>query len=95
MNRRDWATAFKLAAPGQDRKRLYQIYIRSSAWQQSTARLQCINRAQGRCEVCNRKGRHVHHITYKNIGNESPNDLLYVCLSCHEYLHNPSSKGLS
>jgi 5-methylcytosine-specific restriction endonuclease McrA len=85
--RKDWARAFQLAAPGRDRKALYTKYINSSAWNQSTARLACIERAQGRCEVCGRKGKHVHHITYQRIGAELPTDLQYVCLVCHEGLH--------
>lgn len=85
--RKDWALAFKQAAPGRDRKRLYNNYINSSAWNQSLPRLARIEKAHGRCELCGRKGKEVHHLTYERIGAELPQDLMYVCLSCHEELH--------
>ena len=87
MTRQEWVRAFQQVPPGQLRKALYTKYINSASWNQSTQRLACIERARGRCELCGRKGKQVHHKTYYRIGNELPEDLLYLCLDCHEYQH--------
>ena len=42
------------------------------------------------CAVCNEKvnSLQLHHLTYKNIGNEQKDDLIPVCENCHKMLHS-------
>ena len=40
------------------------------------------------CIICSSKTKlEVHHKTYKNIGNESENDVVLLCSGCHRYIH--------
>ena len=34
---------------------------------------------------------HIHHITYKNVGNEPLTDLVAVCGECHAKLHTSTA----
>lgn len=47
-------------------------------------------RDERRCRICNSDNRiSVHHRTYhRGRGKELPNDLITVCLECHELFHN-------
>jgi hypothetical protein len=48
-------------------------------------KLQCKNK----CEVCGEtKPLQAHHLSYDNLGNESPSEILMVCDSCHCICHN-------
>jgi hypothetical protein len=64
----------------------YQEYIKSDRWRRKREKV--IKRAGGVCEEC-RKGRirHVHHLTYKRLGNEWLSDLLGLCFGCHQAKH--------
>lgn len=50
-----------------------------------------LRRAAGRCENCGEAlvwhSTHVHHLTYERVGCERPDDLLVLCLRCHERQH--------
>lgn len=56
-------------------------------------------RSGGKCEHpgCSNRGEHVHHKTYKNVGNEDPEDLEFLCSFHHgtrhggSKYHNPKS----
>lgn len=42
----------------------------------------------GMCQRCGRStARHVHHLTYNNLGHEPLSDLMPVCGSCHQAIH--------
>jgi hypothetical protein len=46
-----------------------------------------IDRSRGYCENCGAKSRlEVHHVTYDRFGQEDPNDLLAVCVPCHQVM---------
>lgn len=65
---------------------IYEVYIRSESWRQK--RLQVLRRARGICERCNEwPVVNVHHITYERLGDERLEDLLGVCICCHDLLH--------
>jgi len=69
-------------------------YIASEEWQQSPQRLECLRRAANSCEMCGVKyGLEVHHIHYRNFGNETPDQLVYLCCLCHDYTHEIAGKG--
>lgn len=65
----------------------YNDYLQSERWRQTREkRLQIDGRV---CVVCGSgKDLNVHHISYRNIGNEDiENDLITLCHPCHAMLH--------
>lgn len=68
----------------------YPEYLQTPEWQ---ARRQfALDRAEWRCQVCNREDRlHVHHNTYERRGVERAADLIVLCEDCHGLYHG---KGL-
>jgi hypothetical protein len=64
----------------------YQAYLRSPAWRSLRAKV--IVRARGICERCYRwPVVNIHHLTYRRLGSERPEDLLGVCTKCHDEIH--------
>ena len=72
-----------------------ELYFTTPEWKRK--RRQIIKRCNGICESCTtKKVRDIHHLTYKNLGNESLKDLLGVCRECHKMLNlktEPSKLG--
>ncbi|MBA2754805.1 MAG: HNH endonuclease [Chloroflexia bacterium] len=64
----------------------YRDYLNSYNWQQ---RRQFILQRDGhRCRQCGDAYRlEVHHLTYRRLGREHPNDLMTLCRPCHESVH--------
>ena len=69
----------------EERKRIYEEYINSTHWNEK--RLLAIDRDEGLCVLCKAKGTQVHHLTYKNFGNEDLRDIILLCADCHKYIH--------
>lgn len=64
----------------------YDEYLKTEHWQ--TVRSGAIERAGGRCQLCNDdRDLHVHHRTYERRGSEEPTDVVALCKSCHERFH--------
>ncbi|NBD34380.1 MAG: hypothetical protein GVY30_00090 [Chloroflexi bacterium] len=63
----------------------YRRYLRSPRWH--VKRLRVLIRDGGRCQMCGRYGRDVHHLTYKRIFREPLFDLVTLCRECHTTLH--------
>lgn len=65
-------------------------YYRSDDW---TDRKQPVwNRARGRCERCKMNpGDDVHHLHYRTLFREQPEDLMFLCRGCHDFLHGHSA----
>jgi len=64
----------------------YQKYLYSKEWE--SLRNAVMVRADGWCELCNRKAVEVHHIKYpKNLEDDNIKNLLAVCRTCHLKLH--------
>ncbi len=60
----------------------YLTYINSAAWRDRRQR--ALRLAGYRCRVCGEGKRlQVHHVTYKNLGNEADDDLTVLCWYCH------------
>lgn len=64
----------------------YQEYLKSSKWQ--VLRQMVFDRCGGICEACKANAMTAtHHITYRNLGDEKPWQLLGVCELCHDTIH--------
>jgi len=65
----------------------YNGYLKSQAWFEKKEAVH--KRAEYTCEICKTATSfQVHHLTYERVGNENMEDLIAVCASCHEELHN-------
>jgi hypothetical protein len=64
----------------------YGQYLRTPHWRK--VRDEALNRAQGRCALCNATDRlQVHHRTYERRGCERPADVVVLCDDCHGRHH--------
>lgn len=72
----------------------YSTYINSEDWIENPVRKLRIYNADNKCELCSsEESLEVHHIHYKNLGNEKYNDLRLLCRECHEQTHKAAGKG--
>lgn len=68
----------------------YATYIKSRAWR--LKRLEVLRRCNGVCEKCGLwPATNVHHKSYEHLGDELPEELIGVCLDCHQSFHETSS----
>jgi hypothetical protein len=63
----------------------YTDYLISHEWKEK--RQQVLDRANGLCEQCGKPAGEVHHLSYKNVGNEPLSDLVALCYWCHHKAH--------
>jgi 5-methylcytosine-specific restriction endonuclease McrA len=69
-----------------DPKKDYAAWLETYAWQE--IREKALERAEHCCADCGAERRlEVHHLTYKNLGTEQPEDLVVVCSDCHIERH--------
>jgi hypothetical protein len=62
------------------------VYLRTSHWKK--VRMACISRAGGWCEGCLwRRATVAHHANYLCLFDERPEDVLALCVECHERMH--------
>lgn len=72
-------------------RRKYDLYMNSREWQLKKRKVK--ERSGGICERCrDYPSEAVHHLHYRNLYKEPPEDLLDVCKGCHDYIHDRSSK---
>ena len=70
----------------------YQDYINSDNWQRKRNERLALDRKQ--CVLCfSLTNLHVHHVTYERLFKEKMSDLMTVCKSCHEVIHNRNFEG--
>ena len=63
-------------------KEEYLDYIQSEEWKDKSREFV---KCAGKCEVCgSRDYLESHHLTYKNIGEETGEDIEVLCNSCHQ-----------
>ena len=71
-------------------KEEYAVYRATSEW--FKRRTRCLEDHEYRCQVCGctswRRIVDVHHLHYRNVGNEMPEDVLPLCCIHHEMIHN-------
>lgn len=63
----------------------YSSYLDSYEWKEK--RQQKLDQARGLCERCGEKATEVHHLSYRNIGDEPLGDLMAICYWCHHQEH--------
>lgn len=67
----------------------YKQYLATPHWK--CTRREALKRVGAKCERCGALNDDVtlvvHHLTYDNIGHESPEDLMVLCQSCHGLEH--------
>lgn len=71
-------------------KQKYDAYLKTEAWRAKKKLVR--KRAGGICERCDgrsgfNQNHEVHHYTYKNLFCEHLEDLGFLCVPCHEFLH--------
>jgi 5-methylcytosine-specific restriction endonuclease McrA len=67
--------------------RRYNDHLASDRWRE--LRRLVMARCHGTCEGCGeRPAVQIHHLTYERLGNEMLFDLVAVCMTCHETIHN-------
>lgn len=68
----------------------YKAYIQSKEWYD--IKLDIIHNRGSKCEACGTpkpaQGLQLHHLTYKRLYNELPEDLQLLCKGCHLTAHN-------
>ena len=66
--------------------RWYNSYLQTPKWFER--RDAVLRRAKGMCEGCGkRKAEQIHHLTYRNAGDEFLWQLVAVCKVCHDRFH--------
>lgn len=67
----------------------YQDHLDSDKWKEF--RLNILEKYNNTCQKCGSKfdarDLHVHHLHYRSFGNEKDEDVLLVCVKCHEEIH--------
>ena len=73
----------------------YQDYLKTKHWQR--VRGDALERAEYHCAVCgsSEERLHVHHNTYKRLGNERDADLVVLCEECHAIFHEHMATVIS
>ena len=67
-------------------KKRYSEYLKSKEW--AEIRIDLFNKRGKKCEWCDcKKSLQVHHLHYRNIFREEPEDLVILCKVCHEKEH--------
>src|SRR5574344_308004 len=64
----------------------YKDYINSDEWKNKS---KLFLRKNPTCQICLKyRSEDVHHLTYKNLGNEQKGELMALCTRCHRNIHN-------
>lgn len=64
----------------------YEKYLLSDEW--AEIKISLFEKRGKKCEICNsKKFLQIHHLSYINIFNEEPEDLIILCSDCHKKEH--------
>ena len=66
----------------------YKAYLKTKHWKGIRLKYK-----GSKCLFCDSKRIQVHHLTYKNIGNETGRDLVPLCRKHHKKIHNIKKSG--
>jgi 5-methylcytosine-specific restriction endonuclease McrA len=68
----------------------YRNHLQSEYWK--NIRRHALERDNRICQSCKKEqATEVHHLTYKNLGNESLDELISYCRACHEKVHEKTN----
>ncbi len=71
----------------------YDEYLQTPHWKYVRGRTICA--AAGQCSRCqNYDALQVHHLSYKHLGDEKPEDLQALCKDCHLLAHSNRPQSL-
>lgn len=72
---------------GMDHDKAYHRYIGTRCWKR--LRLGVFRKAGWTCEECGASMcmLHAHHLSYDRLGSEAPEDLVALCVKCHDAIH--------
>lgn len=65
-------------------------YLKSEEWKNLR---DCIMSSKPDCQCCGGPSTDVHHMVYRNIVDIKVSDLIPVCRTCHEYIHQAIDDG--
>lgn len=66
----------------------YREHLKSKKWTKKKNRLKEMNFFGKKCDVCFKEITDTHHKTYNRLGNESDNDLVFLCRYHHFQAHD-------
>lgn len=66
--------------------RWYSKYLQTTYWKR--LRNNVLKSNNNRCFYCNKYAKIGHHLTYINVGNEKPGEVIPVCKRCHDKIHS-------
>ena len=67
----------------------YYEYINSDQWKDRRKRFMLSKAHRSKCRICDtRKNIHIHHKSYKSLGDEKDYHLIALCAYHHKDLHN-------
>jgi RecQ family ATP-dependent DNA helicase len=71
----------------------YEKYLESHRWKEFS---KDILAKHENCQICERKAQHVHHLHYRTLGREDPEDIMALCEKCHCFIHpdNPMTQKI-
>ena len=65
---------------------IHRTHLQSVYW--NNIRLLVLERDKNTCQLCKtEEAKDVHHLTYKNLGNETIDELISYCRACHDKVH--------
>ena len=65
----------------------YLKYLRSKKWQHKKQDFRASKLFKNGCHVCGREKVDIHHKSYKRLGQERLTDLVALCRTCHDAVH--------
>lgn len=65
----------------------YQNYLNSTTWKKKKGSVKCFHFTGKRCYLCGTKKTEAHHKTYKRLGYEKPEDIVFLCRYHHKGVH--------
>lgn len=89
---KDYTTIPEFIPNGHRRDRKsYEAYLNSKHWK--TRRKLMLSITSGKCAKSGEVAAHVHHLTYANLFNERPSDLMPLCETWHKAVHEDNGKN--
>lgn len=70
----------------------YVTHLKSKKWK--ALRRRRLKQDGKQCTSCfSTENLTVHHLTYERFGHEDLNDIITLCIDCHNKVHNRQPKG--